>query len=118
MSIDHRTRQILWGRAGATCSYPSCRRNLVREGTQEDREVVVGEIAHIVAQSKGGPRAELSVPGGNIDGYDNLYCSAMNIMNWWISSRIHTRWRNSSNSKRITKNGFAPAYQRSRSMKD
>jgi len=72
MSIDHRTRQILWGRAGATCSYPSCRRNLVREGTQEDREVVVGEIAHIVAQSKGGPRAELSVPGGNIDGYDNL----------------------------------------------
>lgn len=33
---------------------------------------MVGEIAHIVAQSKGGPRAEVSVPGGNIDGFDNL----------------------------------------------
>lgn len=33
---------------------------------------MVGEIAHIVAQSKGGPRAEISVPGGNIDGFDNL----------------------------------------------
>lgn len=44
----------------------------MRDATSEDREVVVGEIAHIVAQSKGGPRAEISVPGGNIDGFDNL----------------------------------------------
>ena len=72
MAIDHRTRQILWGRAGATCSYPGCRRNLVRDATPEDREVVVGEIAHIIAQSKGGPRADFTVSSSSIDGYNNL----------------------------------------------
>jgi len=72
MAIDHRTRQILWGRAGATCAFPGCRRNLVRDATSDDREVLVGEIAHIVAQSKGGPRSDAPVPDGNIDGYGNL----------------------------------------------
>lgn len=72
MAIDPRTKQILWGKAGATCSFPGCNRHLVRDATPEDREVLVGEIAHIVAQSKGGPRAEVPVPGGNIDGFDNL----------------------------------------------
>lgn len=72
MAIEPRTKQILWGKAGATCSFPGCGRNLVRDATTEDREVLVGEIAHIVGQSKGGPRAEMSVPGGNVDGYDNL----------------------------------------------
>lgn len=72
MAIEPRTKQILWGKAGATCSFPGCQRHLVRNATPEDREVVVGEMAHIVGQSKGGPRAEMSVPGGNVDGYDNL----------------------------------------------
>jgi hypothetical protein len=72
MAIDARTRQILWGKAGATCSYPDCRRSLVRDATQDDREVLVGEIAHIVAQGQGGPRRDAGVPDGNIDGYSNL----------------------------------------------
>lgn len=72
MAIDARTRQILWGRAGGTCSFLNCGRSLVKEATGDDREVIVGEIAHMVAQSNGGPRAHASVPGGNLDGYDNL----------------------------------------------
>lgn len=72
MAIDARTRQILWGKAGAICTFPDCQRPLVRDATQNDREVLVGEIAHIVAQSSGGPRADAGVPGGNIDGYCNL----------------------------------------------
>lgn len=72
MAIDQRTRQILWGKAGATCAFPSCRLALVRDATPDDREVLVGEIAHIVAQSQGGPRYQVEIPGGNIDGYNNL----------------------------------------------
>ncbi|WP_295444885.1 HNH endonuclease [uncultured Thiodictyon sp.] len=72
MAIDARTRQILWGRAGATCAFPACRRLLVRDATKDDREVLVGEIAHIVAQSSGGPRRDADPPGGSIDGYGNL----------------------------------------------
>ncbi|MGH8645520.1 MAG: HNH endonuclease [Gammaproteobacteria bacterium] len=72
MAIDPRTRQILWGKAGATCAFPGCRRQLVRDATPDDREVLVGEIAHIVAQSQSGPRRDVEVPGGNIDGYSNL----------------------------------------------
>ncbi len=72
MAIDARTRQILWGKAGAICTFPDCRRRLVRDATQNDREVLVGEIAHVVAQSPGGPRRDVEVPGGDIDGYANL----------------------------------------------
>jgi hypothetical protein len=72
MAIDARTRQILWGKAGATCAFSDCRRPLIRDANSDDREVLVGEIAHIVAQSQGGPRREAKVPGGKIDGYDNL----------------------------------------------
>jgi len=36
------------------------------------RHSVVGEEAHIVAQSAGGPRGCLDPPGGDVDGYDNL----------------------------------------------
>ena len=72
MSIDARSRQILWGKSGATCAFPDCRRPLVRDATSGDREVLVGEIAHVVAQSPGGPRSNADVPGGNIDGYSNL----------------------------------------------
>jgi hypothetical protein len=72
MAVDARTKQILWGKAGATCAFPHCRRPLVREATPDDREVLVGELAHIVAQRQGGPRADAQVPGGNIDGYGNL----------------------------------------------
>jgi hypothetical protein len=72
MAIDARTKQILWGKAGATCAFPGCRRPLVRDATPNDREVLVGEIAHIVAQSQGGPRREADIPGGCIDGYSNL----------------------------------------------
>ena len=72
MAVDARTKQILWGKAGATCAFPNCKRQLIRDSTTEDREVLVGEVAHIVAQSQGGPRRDNQVPDGNIDGYGNL----------------------------------------------
>lgn len=72
MSISPHSLKLLWGKAGAHCSFPDCRRELVADATDLDGEVILGEIAHIVAQSKSGPRGENSPPGGDIDGYGNL----------------------------------------------
>lgn len=72
MAISSRTEKILWGKAGATCSFLGCRRELVAEASQADGEVVLGEVAHIVARNRDGPRGESLPPGGEIDGYENL----------------------------------------------
>lgn len=72
MAVSSRTEKILWGRAGATCSFLGCRRRLVGDVTRLDGNVVLGEAAHIVAQSKDGPRGEYDPPGSEMDSYENL----------------------------------------------
>jgi hypothetical protein len=72
MAISPRTEKILWGKAGATCSLLGCRRELVAEASKADGEVVLGEVAHIAARNRDGPRGEFLPPGGDIDGYENL----------------------------------------------
>ena len=72
MAINERVKQILWGKSGATCSFPGCHLGLVASANNKDPSVTLGEIAHIVAQSSGGPRNDHSPPGGHVDGHDNL----------------------------------------------
>ncbi len=72
MAISERTKQILWGKAGATCAFPDCHRSLVVAASGDDPIVNIGEIAHIVAQGADGPRSGSPPVGGQIDGYDNL----------------------------------------------
>lgn len=72
MTISPHTLKLLWGKAGARCSFPGCHRMLVADATDLDSEVILGEIAHIVAQKRNGPRGEDAPPGGDIDGYGNL----------------------------------------------
>lgn len=72
MAISPRTQKILWGKAGAICSFPSCRQQLVADATELDGNVILGRMAHIVAQKKNGPRGTYPPPGGDIDGYENL----------------------------------------------
>jgi hypothetical protein len=72
MAISERIKQILWGKSGATCSFPGCHRVLVVSATGNDPSATLGEIAHVVAQSDGGPRSDQPPPGGQVDGYDNL----------------------------------------------
>jgi hypothetical protein len=72
MAVDARTKQILWSKAAGRCSFPDCRKPLVHEASEQDREVLVGEVAHIVAQKPDGPRGDRPPPGDSIDGYANL----------------------------------------------
>jgi len=72
MSVEARTKQILWTRAGGVCSVPDCRQPLIKEASTADPPVLLGEIAHIVAQSPGGPRRDSAWQPSHIDAYENL----------------------------------------------
>jgi hypothetical protein len=72
MPVDARTKQILWVKAGGVCSSPDCRKPLVKEANAADPVVLLGEIAHIVAQSPGGPRRDSRWQPSQIDVYENL----------------------------------------------
>lgn len=57
--------KILWGLSGARCAFPSCRLPLVQDETSQDPSKVIGEIAHIVAHSSDGPRADPTISDGD-----------------------------------------------------
>jgi hypothetical protein len=59
-------------RSGNMCAFPSCGVLLTAEGTPEDPVVVLGEIAHIVAESPGGPRGESPLTPKQRNSYPNL----------------------------------------------
>ncbi len=69
MAISKKDSKVLWGRSGNRCAL--CKRLLVDERTETDREAVVGDEAHIAARSPGGPRYG-EFPVGLVDTYDNL----------------------------------------------
>ncbi len=72
MSITSRTKFILWTRSGARCAFADCRCKLYAEAAEDDPDVLLGEMAHIVGQGGDGPRRDNAVTGGEIDGYENL----------------------------------------------
>lgn len=72
MSVTARDRAILWGRAAARCAHPDCRKRLITDDQDAGADVLVGEVAHIVAQTSNGPRGDQEPPGGARDGQANL----------------------------------------------
>jgi hypothetical protein len=69
MTISDRDRKILWAKSGNRCAI--CKASLVVEKTASDPAAVVGDEAHIVARSAGGPRAGLQQES-KLDSYENL----------------------------------------------
>jgi len=76
VAISERTRKTLWSRAHNQCAFPGCLQSLTLDvanaSSGETDVVVVGQEAHIRAQSAGGPRYDPSYPRDNIDSYENL----------------------------------------------
>lgn len=72
MAIHLKTRVMLWGKAGARCSFPECRRSLVHDATETDDESLIGDLAHMVAESPDGPRGESPLTAEQRDRYNNL----------------------------------------------
>jgi hypothetical protein len=67
-----KTRTMLWGRAGGHCSFPECRRNLIFDASETDDESLVGDIAHIVAESQDGPRGDSPITPEERRKFSNL----------------------------------------------
>lgn len=68
MAIPDIDKKILWGRSGNRCAFPECKKEL----TFEKGIGIIGEMAHIVARNKSGPRGDAGLPAEKIDGYFNL----------------------------------------------
>lgn len=73
MAIREAVRRLVWSRAGATCAFPGCGKELIVDASGDDPAAMLGEVAHIVGRSEdNGPRADHPVPGGDRDGEGNL----------------------------------------------
>ena len=68
MRLSERDRKLLWGRAANRCAM--CKGELVIHATATDRESIIGDEAHIIADSELGPRGE-SATRTNLDTYAN-----------------------------------------------
>src|SRR5579884_421462 len=69
MPISTRDRKLLWARAGGTCAL--CKSHLTADAKGNDRDVVLGEEAHIVSEEVNGPRYR-PMPKSEVDTYANL----------------------------------------------
>jgi hypothetical protein len=72
VAIPLAQQRKLFQRSGNMCAFPDCRVLLTVEGTPGDPVVVLGEIAHIVAESPGGPRGESPLTAKQRNSYPNL----------------------------------------------
>lgn len=59
--------KTLWGRAANRCSFPECRIELTTKGDA----TLLGEMAHIIAETSNGPRGNTSISKDQLDEYPN-----------------------------------------------
>ena len=72
MAIPVAQQRKVLQRSGNVCAFPGCRLLLTTEGTEGDPVVVLGEIAHIVAESPNGPRGNSTMTLKQRNSYPNL----------------------------------------------
>jgi hypothetical protein len=72
MPIKEKTTLILISKAGDLCSFTGCEQTLTSDPSCVEGPVLLGEIAHIVAQQTDGPRRKYPFPHTKIDEYENL----------------------------------------------
>lgn len=112
--------KLLWGLSAARCAFQKCRKECVAEGTSKDRAAIFGKIAHIVAHSDVGPRADSTYPKELRDRYENLVLLCGNDHdivdyqpNTYTISDLrgwkteHEQWVRSSLAQEIPSVGFA-----------
>lgn len=63
--------KILYGRAAGRCAFSNCRIPIVLDEFGNNKTKQIGKIAHIVAHSPSGPRADALYPKEKLDTYDN-----------------------------------------------
>ena len=71
-NLSLRTKLMIWGRAAALCSLPTCRMSLVVDETEIDDAALIGEICHVVAEAENGPRGKSALTLEERNQYGNL----------------------------------------------
>jgi hypothetical protein len=72
MSIPLTEQRILQIRSGNRCAFPGCDDLLVKKAAFGTRLVLIGEMAHIISETPGGPRGRHSLPVGEHNKHTNL----------------------------------------------
>lgn len=70
--IPDKEFKILISKAGGYCSFPGCNKHLVIAATEQDAEIFIGDFAHIIADSRQGPRGKSEMPAEDRNKYNNL----------------------------------------------
>lgn len=70
--IQEKELKLLCMMSGGVCAFRGCGKSLIEPGTELDDAVVTGEAAHIVADSRQGPRGEYPLDGKERSKYPNL----------------------------------------------
>ena len=71
-SVTPKTRKMLWGRAGARCSFRGCQVELIQFDESRTSGAIIGEEAHIIAQKKDGSRGQIAIEPERVNLYENL----------------------------------------------
>jgi SMODS-associated and fused to various effectors sensor domain len=56
--VSTRTRCVIWARAAGRCHFPGCNKSLIGDLVANNEDANFGFIAHIVAETPGGPRGD------------------------------------------------------------
>lgn len=56
MAIKNRDWKAVWGNSGSMCAFPGCRLHLAESSPPGNKTIILGELAHIVAEEENGPR--------------------------------------------------------------
>jgi len=72
VSLNTKTKIMVWGRASGLCSMPECRRELVVDNEAPENPSLLGEVCHIVGDKPTSARHDPSFSQEQLDNYDNL----------------------------------------------
>lgn len=105
MTVPVAEQRKLLQRSGGVCAFPRCRRQLTVDASAADPIVSLGEIAHIVAESPGGPRGSSQLTAEERSRCENLIllCAHHHQLidsqpdTWTVSrltvmKQLHERW--------------------------
>lgn len=70
--------KILLARSGGVCAFPGCGKALIESGNDQDEDAFIGEVAHIVADSRQGPRGDEEMTDTDRDRHPNLVLLCQN----------------------------------------
>jgi hypothetical protein len=70
--IPDKELKLLYMKSGGICAFRACGRGLIEPGTTADEEAILGEVAHIVADSRQGPRGSEPLTEKDRGKYKNL----------------------------------------------